>query len=45
MASKENKGGLLTNDQVEQDLKGKGKAGQANAYISSQDTGDKEVRQ
>ena len=46
MAKKENKGGVLKNDQVEQDLKAKGKAAQdSEAYIGSQDTGDREVRQ
>jgi hypothetical protein len=45
MAEKENKGGMLTNDQVEQDLKVKGKAAEdSEAYIGSQDTGDKRVR-
>lgn len=42
MATKENKGGMLTNEQVEQDLKAKGKASEQNeAYTGSQDTGDK----
>lgn len=45
MAEKENKGGVLKNDQVEQDLKVKGKASeQSEGYIGSQDTGDKHVR-
>jgi hypothetical protein len=45
MASKENKGGFLKNDQIEQDLKAKGKASEGNeAYIGSQDIGDSEVR-
>ncbi len=45
MASKENKGGILTNEQVEQDLKAKGHAPEdKEAYIGSQDTGDKKVR-
>ncbi len=45
MAGKENKGGVLKNDQIEQDHKAKGKAGEGSeAYIGSQDTGDKEVR-
>jgi hypothetical protein len=46
MAKKENKGGVLTNDQVEQDLKAKGKTTEANeTYSGAQDTGDKEIRQ
>lgn len=46
MAEKENKGGLLSNEQVEQDIRVKGKASEGNeAYIGSQDTGDKNVRQ
>ena len=46
MASKENKGGLLKNDEIEQDLKAKGKSGEeGEAYIGSQDTGDRDVRQ
>ena len=46
MARKENKGGTLKNDQIEQDLKAKGKASEdSEAYIGSQDTGDKVVRQ
>lgn len=45
MASKENKGGILTNEQVEQDLKAKGRTSEENeAYRGSQDTGDKVVR-
>lgn len=45
MTSKENKGGTLTNEQVEQDLKAKGRAPEDNeAYRGSQDTGDKVVR-
>ena len=45
MASKENKGGVLQNDQVEQDLKAKGKASEGNeSYAGSQDNGDREVR-
>ncbi|HEX8313459.1 MAG TPA: hypothetical protein VF609_00620 [Flavisolibacter sp.] len=43
MAGKENKGGILTNSEVEQDNKVKGK--QEGAYHGSQDTGDKVVRQ
>ncbi|HEU4904327.1 MAG TPA: hypothetical protein VFT06_16085 [Flavisolibacter sp.] len=45
MASKENKGGILKNDQVEQDLKAKGKTPEANeTYRGAQDTGDRNVR-
>ena len=41
MARKENKGGQLTNEQVEQDLKVKGKAASKNeAYHGAQDNGD-----
>ena len=40
---KENKGGFLRNEQVEQDLKAKGKS--ESAYEGAQDTGDKIVRQ
>lgn len=46
MAEKENKGGMLTNEQVEQDISVKGKASEGSeGYIGSQDTGDKNVRQ
>ena len=45
MAKKENKGGTLTNEQVEQDLKAKGKApADSEAYQGSQDNGDSIVR-
>lgn len=45
MAKKENKGGILKNEQVEQDLKAKGKAPEGtDSYSGSQDTGDKEIR-
>ncbi|HET7898648.1 MAG TPA: hypothetical protein VFL47_13285 [Flavisolibacter sp.] len=45
MARKENKGGRLTNEQVEQDLKAKGKASSQNeAYHGAQDNGDSIVR-
>ena len=45
MARKENKGGTLTNEQVEQDLKAKGRqTGNDVPYAGSQDTGDKTVR-
>jgi len=43
MAQKENKGGTLTNSQVEEDNKVKGK--HEGAYEGAQDTGDKIVRQ
>jgi hypothetical protein len=43
MDKKENKGGTLTNAQVEQENKVKGK--QEGAYGGAQDTGDKVVRQ
>ena len=39
MNIKENKGGFLSNEQVEQDLKAKGKIN--GPYEGSQDTGDK----
>lgn len=42
MARKENKGGMLTNEQVEQDNKVNGKT--EGAYSGMQDTGDKAVR-
>ena len=46
MAQKENKGGELTNEQIEQDLKAKGKTDQGGrTYVGSQDTGDASVRQ
>ena len=45
MAGKENKGGVLKNDQVEQDLEVKGKAvADKQTYTGSQDTGDNVVR-
>ena len=43
MATKENKGGTLSNSQIEEDNKVKGK--QQGAYEGAQDTGDKMVRQ
>lgn len=43
MARKENKGGVLHNDQIEQDLKAKGRT--ESAYEGAQDTGDKGLRQ
>lgn len=46
MTQKENKGGKLTNEQVEQDLKAKGRATEnPGGYVGSQDTGDNIVRQ
>ena len=46
MANKENKGGVLKNSQVEQDLKAKGKpVNKDDAYQGAQDNGDKAVRQ
>lgn len=45
MAKKENKGGELTNEQVERDNKVKGKADpQEGGYRGLQDTGDTKVR-
>jgi len=44
MSQKENRGGLLSNEQVEQDLKAKGKT-TSNGYTGSQDTGDDGLRQ
>jgi hypothetical protein len=45
MAKKENRGGLLSNEQIEQDVKAKGKADLKTSYSGSQDTGDDGVRQ
>ena len=46
MAQKENKGGVLTNEQVEQDLKVKGKTNESETgHVGLQDTGDSTVRQ
>lgn len=45
MSRKENKGGLLSNEQIEQDLKAKGKTENVNGYRGAQDTGDDGVRQ
>ena len=45
MAYKENKGGLLTPEQVEKDNAVKGSDQQAGGYVGSQDTGDNIVRQ
>ena len=46
MTRKENKGGTLTNEQVEQDRKAKGSVtGEGATYAGAQDTGDKTVRE
>jgi len=46
MAQKENKGGTLTNKQVEEDLKVKGKTNEGETgHVGLQDTGDSTVRQ
>jgi len=46
MAQKENKGGVLTNEQVEQDLKVKGKTNESETgHVGLQDTGDSTVKQ
>ncbi len=45
MAQKENKGGVLTNEQVEQDLKVKGRTNEGETgHVGLQDTGDSTVR-
>jgi hypothetical protein len=44
MAKKENKGGELTNKQVEKDLKTKCNPDQQNWYRGAQDTGDQKIR-
>jgi hypothetical protein len=44
MAHKENKGGVLTNEQVEQDLKVRDKDKQQGLYQGMQDTGDNKSR-
>lgn len=45
MAQKENKGGILKNDQIEEDLNAKVKLPEsANAYRGAQDNGDSMVR-
>lgn len=46
MAKKENKGGILSNEQIEKDLEAKGRITESGkiAYSGSQDTGDKSVR-
>jgi hypothetical protein len=45
MANKENKGGLLSNEQVEHDNKVKGKNNEnEGGYRGTQDTGDDKVR-
>ena len=45
MAEKENKGGWLRPEQVEEDLKVKDKTDSKQSYSGSQDTGDEELRQ
>jgi len=45
MSTKENKGGLLSNEQIENDLEAKGQKGIAHNYRGSQDTGDSKLRQ
>ena len=44
MAKKENKGGELTNEQIEQDLRAKGVSNQQKGYRGTQDTGDESLR-
>ena len=45
MGKKENKGGIVTNRQIEEDNRVKGKASEkAQTYLGSQDTGDKKIR-
>jgi hypothetical protein len=44
MAKKENKGGELSNEQVEKDIKVKGNPEQSNWYRGAQDTGDQKIR-
>ena len=44
MAQKENKGGILTNEQIENDLKAKGASTEKGGYKGMQDTGDEQVR-
>jgi hypothetical protein len=44
MAKKENKGGELTNEQIEKDLKAKGASGDQKWYKGAQDTGDQKLR-
>ena len=44
MDRKENKGGNLSNEQVEQELKVRSNNGQQGGYQGSQDTGDTSLR-
>lgn len=44
MAKKENKGGILHNSQIEDDLRAKGKDGERKGYAGAQDNGDNVVR-
>jgi hypothetical protein len=41
MAKKENKGGFLSNDQLEKDLKTRGETKQPGGYHGMQDTGER----
>lgn len=45
MAKKENKGGILSPEQVEKDNEVKGRDQQTGGYVGMQDTGDNIVRQ
>jgi hypothetical protein len=44
MAQKENKGGVLTNEQIENDQKAKGVQQEKGGYKGTQDTGDDKIR-
>ena len=44
MAKKENKGGFLTNEELEKDLKAKGNQQNEGHYQGMQDTGDRKIR-
>lgn len=44
MARKEHKGGELTNEELNKDLKAKGNPDQSNWYRGAQDTGDQKIR-
>lgn len=44
MAKKENKGGELTNEQIERDLRNRQQE-QNTGYTGSQDTGEKKIRE
>lgn len=45
MTAKENRGGLLSNEQVEKDLAARGREGTTGGYHGSQDTGDGGIRE